>query len=68
MEATYDTSKVTLSRLRAAGYTILPVQGMRTNLVTMNDKTVAFWTPGATGIDGLLTILDESVCNRLRAH
>ncbi|MBE7560202.1 hypothetical protein HS125_15195 [bacterium] len=68
VNATIDTNKVTLSRLRAAGYTVMPVQGMRTNLVTLNNKTVAFWTPGMTGKEGLLTVLDENVMNRLQAH
>ncbi len=68
VNATIDTNKVSLSRLRAAGYTVMPVQGMRTNLVTLNNKTVAFWTPGMTGKEGLLTILDENVVNRLQAH
>lgn len=68
MDANIDTNKVTLSRLRAAGYTVLPVQGMRTNLVTLNSKTVAFWTPGMSGKEGLLTVLDENVISRIHAH
>jgi hypothetical protein len=68
MNAVFHDATVPLSRLRAAGFKIQPVLGTRTNLISLDNRTVAFWTPNHNGQLGLLTVFDEEIFGRLNAH